>query len=82
MDGPRVLGSFWITAEGGTVDYTVSLPPDPAMYGNPTVSPESGVLANGATVTEDVEIGAWNSDSLTTFVLTVNPGDISVTVNW
>jgi hypothetical protein len=47
MDGPRIIGHFQITAEGGTVDYSIALPADPAEYGHPVISPASGTLVAG-----------------------------------
>ena len=48
MDGPRVTGEFQITAEGGTVDYSMTLPKNPATYGDPVVTPASGKLRSRA----------------------------------
>lgn len=82
MDGPRVTGYFFITAEGGKVDYTISLPPDPATYGDPAVSPASGTLAAGQSQEEEVRITDSAVATEVSFDLTVNPGDIQVSVDW
>jgi RNA polymerase sigma factor (sigma-70 family) len=65
------VGTFTLTANGGPVSYTISAPADLA------VSPASGSLATGASVTITV-----TSSSLITLdeQLTVNPGGYTVTV--
>ena len=82
MDGPRVTGYFELTAEGGTVDYTVSLPPDPGAYGDPTVSSPSGTLTAGSDVVEAIKITDSKIATKTSFDLTVNPGNIQISVTW
>ena len=82
MDGPRVTGAFAITAEGGTVNYTVALPANPDTYGDPSVSPASGTLTNGQNVVVYIRITNWTTNSISPFTLTVNPGNIQVTVYW
>jgi hypothetical protein len=64
-------GTFTLTAKGGPVGYTISVP------SGLTVSPSSGSLASGASVTITV-----TSASLVTLndQLTVNPGGYTVTV--
>jgi hypothetical protein len=64
-------GTFTLTAKGGPVSYTISVP------AGLTVSPASGSLASGASVTITV-----TSASLVTLndQLTVNPGGYTVTV--
>ena len=82
MDGYHVTGYFELTAEGGTVDYTVSLPADPATYGDPTVSSPSGTLTVGENVVEAIKITDWSIATKTSFDLTVSPGDIQISVTW
>ena len=77
-------GTFGITAESGTVTYTLILPPDPSSYGSPSVGPTSGKLADGATVNIEVVLTSAGRFSATTntFTLTVDPGDIQVQIRW
>ena len=82
--GREWTGTFGITAEGGTVDYTLTLPPDPTSYGSPSVTPTSGQIAKGATAQIEVVLSAAGRFSATTntFTLTVDPGDIQVKIMW
>lgn len=82
MDGPRVTGSFQITAEGGTVDYSITLPADPAEYGDPVVSPASGALAAGQSVTEAVKIADSSVATKYSFDVVIDPGNITVSITW
>ena len=82
MDGPRVTGYFQITAEGGTVDYSITLPADPAQYGDPTVLPSSGTLEAGKSVTEAVKITDSSVATEYAFDIVVDPGDITVSITW
>ena len=82
MDGPRVTGRFQITAEGGSVDYSITLPADPAEYGDPVVSPSSGTLAAGQSVTESVKITDSSVATKYSFDVVVDPGGITVSVTW
>jgi hypothetical protein len=77
-------GTFYITAEGGTVDYTLVLPPDPSSYGSPSVSPTSGAITKGNTASIEVVLSAEGRLRATTntFTLTVDPGDIQVKIMW
>ena len=75
VDG-TATGTFTLTAEGGAVpDYSISI--GPALAGNVTVSPSSGSLAPGASVTIAV-----TSRSLVAVngKLTVDPGGHEVIV--
>jgi RNA polymerase sigma factor (sigma-70 family) len=78
----RRIGAFAITAEGGTVDYTITLPSPASTYGDPLLSSMSGTLANGQTVQVSVQIEDAESATTNTFDLTVDPGDIQVQVTW
>jgi RNA polymerase sigma factor (sigma-70 family) len=78
----RRIGAFAITAEGGTVDYTITLPSPASTYGDPLLSSMSGTLTNGQTVQVSVQIEDAESATAYTFDLTVNPGDIQVQVTW
>ena len=82
--GREWTGAFGITAEGGTVNYTLTLPPDPTSYGSPSVTPTSGQIAKGATAQIEVVLSAAGRFSATTntFTLTVDPGDIQVKIMW
>ncbi len=74
--GGTATGNLTITARGGPVsDYSVTA--GPALAGKLTVSPSSGSLASGASVTITV-----TSASLVALegTLTVNPGGQTVTV--
>jgi RNA polymerase sigma factor (sigma-70 family) len=82
MDGPRVTGHFEITAEGGTVDYTITLPTDPARYGDPVVSPPSGTLTAGQSVTEAVKITDSSAATEYSFDVVIDPGNITVSITW
>lgn len=75
--GGAASGSFTLTASGGTVSYTISVPP--AYAGELTVAPASGSLASGASVTISV---TWNSSAALLTGLTVDPGGQTVTVSY
>jgi RNA polymerase sigma factor (sigma-70 family) len=81
LSGRRV-GAFAITAEGGTVNYTITLPSPASTYGDPLLSSMSGTLTNGQTVQVSVQIEDAEAATAFTFDLTVNPGDIQVQVTW
>jgi RNA polymerase sigma factor (sigma-70 family) len=78
----RRIGAFAITAEGGTVNYTITLPSPASTYGDPLLSSMSGTLTNGQTVQVSVQIEDPGTATTNTFDLTVNPGDIQVQVTW
>jgi RNA polymerase sigma factor (sigma-70 family) len=80
----RHIGAFSITAEGGTVNYTVTLPSPASTYGDPVVSftPTSTTLTDGQTGTVAVKINDPQTATKYTFDLTVDPGDIQVQVSW
>ena len=78
----RRVGAFGITAEGGTVNYTITLPSPASMYGDPLLSTMSGTLTDGQSVQVGVRIEDAESATTFTFALTVNPGDIQVQVTW
>ena len=82
--GREWVGDFGITAEGGTVNYALTLPPEPTNYGSPSVSPTSGTLAKGDTASIEVVLSSAGrfSANTNTFTLTVDPGDIQVQISW
>jgi RNA polymerase sigma factor (sigma-70 family) len=68
-------GTFTLTASGGPVTYSIS------MASGLTVSPSSGTLKAGQTVTVTVSQAGNGPPNFTT-TLTVNPGGIQVTVEY
>ena len=78
----RWIGDFTITAEGGTVNYTVSLPSNPSVYGSPTLLSPTGTLTNGQSATVQVHVTDPSAATQSIFYLTVNPGNIQVEVVW
>jgi hypothetical protein len=78
----RWIGTFVLTAGGGTVDFTITLPSDPTDYGDPTVSPASGTLAAGKSEEVEVHIMEPWTATHTSLDLIVDPGDIQVSVIW
>jgi RNA polymerase sigma factor (sigma-70 family) len=76
LSGTPSTGSFTITAQGGTVSYSIG---NPAPAGDLAVSPSAGTLAAGQSVTVSVTvISATGLASETD--LTVNPGGLLVAV--
>jgi hypothetical protein len=67
-------------AQGGTVQsFTVELLANPALYGTPSISPSTGgPLKAGQSV--PITVSLLGNPRLRSFVLTVNPGPIQVTV--
>jgi hypothetical protein len=78
----RWIGSFTITAKGGTVTYTITLPSPATTYGDPAVSSTSATLTNGQTATVSVQDKDPAVATEHTYDLTVDPGDIQVQVEW
>ena len=76
--GGPPTGTFTMTANGGPVsNYSVSVP---AGYAGLSVSPASGSLTNGQTVTLTV---TWTGGSaLPNVPLTVDPGGLQVLIYW
>jgi hypothetical protein len=72
---PLIGGSLTLTASGGPVDWSVSVPA--TLLGSVSVSPSSGTLSAGDSVT--VAISVTGLLSLDT-ELTVQPGSQLVTV--
>jgi len=72
---PLLGGSFTLTASGGSVTWSVTEPS--SLLGSLTVSQSSGTLASGQSTT--VTMTVFGLASLDT-TLTVNPGNIPVTV--
>jgi RNA polymerase sigma factor (sigma-70 family) len=81
----RWIGSFTITAKGGTITYTITLPTPADTYGDPTVSatPTSNTLTDGQSATITVKVKDPSiATERSSFDLTVDPGDIQVQVLW
>jgi hypothetical protein len=74
--GKAVSGKFVLSAVGGPVgDYSIKVPA--GMSGKLTVTPATGSLADGGSVT--VTVTVTSKTALNTYV-TVDPGGITVTV--
>jgi hypothetical protein len=71
--GPPFTGSFTLTASGGPVTFTITVP------AGLIVSPSAGSLTSGQTVTITVTADANNPPPFTS-TLTLNPGGLTVTV--
>jgi RNA polymerase sigma factor (sigma-70 family) len=71
--GPPFTGTFNLTASGGPVTFTITVP------AGLIVSPTGGSLTSGQTVTVTVTADANNPPPFTS-VLTLNPGGLTVTV--
>jgi RNA polymerase sigma factor (sigma-70 family) len=77
--GGPYSGTFTLTATGGPVKgYTVNIDSADAKY--LAVSPASGSLANGQMAT--VAVTAAGANLFSTAILTINPGNITVTVSY
>jgi RNA polymerase sigma factor (sigma-70 family) len=75
--GGAPSGSFTLTASGGPVSYTITVP---AQYAAQlTVSPSSGSLASGASATISV---TWQSSTPLQTALSVGPGGQAVSVSY
>ena len=76
LSGTPYTGSFTITAQGGTVSYSID---NPAPAGDLAVSPSAGSLAAGQSVTVSVtvisDVGLASETDLT-----VSPGGLTVAV--
>jgi len=72
---PGLGDSLTLTASGGPVTWSIT--ESSSLLGNVTVSPTSGTLASGQSVT--VSLSASSPVSVDS-QLTVNPGGITVTV--
>ena len=75
--GASASGSFTLTANGSGMTYSISVPA--AYAGALAVSPSSGSLGPGASVTISV---IWNSTAALTTSLTVDPGGKGVFVSY
>jgi RNA polymerase sigma factor (sigma-70 family) len=75
--GGAASGAFTLTAVGGAVSYSISVPL--AYAGELAVSPASGSLASGASVTVSV---TWNSSAALSTSLAVEPGGQAVSVSY
>lgn len=75
--GGASSGSFTLTANGSAVTYSILVPS--AYAGQLAVSPSSGSLAEGASVTIVV---TWNSSAALQTGLTVEPDGLSVAVSY
>jgi len=71
-------GAFTITASGGPVTYSISVPAAEASY--LTVQPASGTLAAGQQVTVTVSIPAGSPSAFYYNTVTVNPGAVTVAI--
>jgi hypothetical protein len=77
--GGPYTGTFTLTATGGPIPkFTIT---DTAPAGDLSISPSSGSLKNGATVTVTVTVVSAANLSYQT-PLTVNPGPLTVTVEY
>ncbi len=72
---PALGGSLTLTASGGPVTWSIT--ESSSLLGNVTVSPSSGTLASGQSVTVSLSV---SSPVSVHSQLTVNPGGITVTV--
>ena len=70
-------GSITLTASGGTVDWSVSVPPGKAKKDDVEVTPASGELKDGATITVSVTV---NSAAKLKLKLTFSPGHETVMI--
>jgi RNA polymerase sigma factor (sigma-70 family) len=75
--GGAASGSFTLTANGSGMTYSISVPA--AYAGTLAVSPSSGLLGSGASVTISV---IWNSTAALSTSLTVEPGGQAVPVSY
>jgi len=76
LSGTPSTGSFTITAQGGTVSYSID---DPAPAGDLAISPSAGTLSAGQSVTVSVTVSSATGLASETD-LTVNPGGLLVAV--
>lgn len=77
--GGPYTGTFTLTATGGPIPkFTIT---DPAPAGDLDISPSSGSIKNGATVTVTVTVVSAQQLPYQT-VLTVDPGAVSVTIEY
>jgi hypothetical protein len=75
--GGSPSGSFTLTASGGPVSYTITVP---AQYAAQlAVSPSGGSLASGASVTITV---TWQSTAALQTTLSVGPGGQAVAISY
>ena len=75
--GGAASGSFTLIANGSAMSYSISVPA--AYAGALAVSPSSGLLASGASVTISV---IWNSSAALSTSLAVDPGGQAVSVSY
>lgn len=74
--GSSASGSFTLTANGGTISFSIVVPPGLSGL---TLSQYSDTLTAGSSVTIDV---TWNSSSPVDAGLSINPGGLTVTVEY
>lgn len=75
--GGAASGSFTLIASGSAMSYSISVPA--AYAGALAVSPSSGLLTSGSSVTISV---IWNSSAALSTSLTVDPGGQAVSVSY
>ncbi len=75
--GGPYTGSFTLTASGGPVKFSIT---DSLAGGELSISPASGSLAAGQTVTVSLSAPATGGPGTYQTPITVNPGSISITV--
>src|SRR5262249_41557784 len=76
LSGPPYTGSFTITAQGGSVSYSIA---DPAPAGDLAISPSAGTLSAGQSVTVSVTV-VTDAGLASETDLAVNPGGLLVAV--
>jgi RNA polymerase sigma factor (sigma-70 family) len=78
-EGGPYTGSFTLTATGGPVTFSIT---DSLAAGELSISPASGSLAAGKTVTVTLSAPAQGGPPTFQTPITVNPGSISITVEY
>ena len=76
---PPYTGSFRLTATGGPVTFSIT---DSLPVGELSISPASGKLTAGQIVTVTLSAPATGGPGKYQTPITVNPGSISVTVEY
>ena len=76
LSGTPYTGSFTITAQGGSVSYSIA---DPAPAGDLAISPSAGTLSAGQSVTVSVTV-VTDAGLASETDLAVNPGGLLVAV--
>jgi RNA polymerase sigma factor (sigma-70 family) len=78
-EGGPYTGSFTLTASGGPVKFSIT---DSLTAGELSISPASGSLASGKSVTITLSAPATGGPPTFQTPITVNPGAISITVEY